>query len=299
MWTLGTTDVALAGNVSAGGLVRQVTGCPAPPIVPTVVGIADGLPPAPWLSTPLPGELASSGLVIDRNTAQAGQSTYYGAAGARSVALQLNEPFSNLGPLVQNNILIAYNGAELIAFEQTGGDGARVINNTLAIHYEGLSAGTVAWGVHLEDIAPDGVVLINNLIAILHNPAHPTAQSVPFVERNASGLSSDVGAFDNNLLYVENRFPGPAYVRLTDGAATPVVTEFSSTELNAIAGVSDISGNFAALPVLGPPGYRPRIGSPVVDAGLPAQPAGPAPAYDIDGDARPNGAGVDVGADEL
>jgi predicted outer membrane repeat protein len=53
--------------------------------------------------------------------------------------------------------------------------------------------------------------------------------------------------------------------------------------------------NLNADPLFVPGGVRPRVGSPAIDAGTPAG----APATDIEGNDRPCGAGIDIGAYEL
>jgi hypothetical protein len=72
----------------------------------------------------------------------------------------------------------------------------------------------------------------------------------------------------------------------------------AATSINTILGVNSIPNvttakNFSADPSLGA-GYHLSVGSPCIDTGT----ASEAPALDFEGEARPKGAGFDVGPDE-
>jgi hypothetical protein len=72
----------------------------------------------------------------------------------------------------------------------------------------------------------------------------------------------------------------------------------ATTNLTTVSGVNALTATMASANISVNPAWNATfhlmVGSPCIDVGV----ATGAPATDIDGDARPNGAGFDIGADE-
>src|SRR5438105_3982030 len=99
--------------------------------------------------------------------------------------------------------------------------------------------------------------------------------------------------------YDDTSKAGVDYVRVTNGITT---VTYDSTKLNSIAGIVTSAANFASAPGLTEPTHdwakstaRLVSGSAAVDKGKAV--GGIVPAKDIDGEARPKGAGVNIGHD--
>jgi hypothetical protein len=161
------------------------------------------------------------------------------------------------------------------------------------------------WAVFADNIDPDGLELINNIIYTHEDdPYDMVSQRLCLLEAVASGTSSNIDTLDHNLFYIEGDDltdpTTPAYARVTDYLSA---AGYAPEDLNAIVGIGTIGGNFADLPDQIEYGEdwqksmtRLAAGSAAIDAGTTS---GPVPADDMDGEVRPDASGqVDIGHDE-
>ncbi len=307
LWLVSTYGVVVTGNELRNGVLTSDASCTPPTIVPYTTGLSDGLR--------LPSGGGSTSLLVDGNGVLCDvPSPNYGTMPSplyQCVAADFNAPSATLPPTVQNNLLATISG-QLMAGLRMGGFGAlQVVNNTIDIDWVATASGPTPppnsvqkLGVWAQLIEPDTLWLVNNLI-YLHVDTYddPSARLGLRDEVPDISAGSSLAQLSHNLLYVEGddlATPGPTYVRVIEDGETPL--DFNANQLNAVTGVTTIDGNLAALPVLVEPaapaertGTRLGAGSAAIDQGL----AAGAPETDIDGDARPQGAGVDIGADEL
>ncbi len=108
-----------------------------------------------------------------------------------------------------------------------------------------------------------------------------------------SGKTTHPQIFENNLLF----FPTPAAASDVlygewSGSATQNVTTIGAVNALSFGGAT-FGSNITGDPLLDT-SFHLGTGSPAIDKGT----ASEAPAKDMDGDARPKGAGIDIGADE-
>ncbi len=112
-------------------------------------------------------------------------------------------------------------------------------------------------------------------------------------EEAPSGRTQEPEAFENNLLWLGASPSGASALYREWGGNQPTLHR----TLAAVNGLSipsgNVSGNLEGDPLLDAT-YHLGAGSPAMDAGTATE----APPDDMDGDARPKGAAVDIGADE-
>jgi hypothetical protein len=326
LWLIDTQNVTVLSNEIRAGSYQNFTkqGCANPdipsdpsPELPPATAYRDGLPPNDdFLLGPVPGELPSRGTVFDKNGASCAQQPENGAMGAGVVTwcavVELNIPTGATAPYLTNNHLAATKGNFLIALWQRGGSGVLAVNNTLDSDqmlkpwdpppdHNSINK----WPVFADNIDPDGLTLINNIIySHEDDPYDRVSERLCITEWVATGTSSNIAELSSNLFYIQGDDltdpNAPPYVRVTDHSVT---TDYSPAALNAIAGIPTCAGNFADLPGLTEPGQdwekstaRLIPGSAAIDAGMFSSTA---PTDDIDLESRPDpGGGFDIGHDE-
>jgi parallel beta-helix repeat protein len=173
------------------------------------------------------------------------------------------------GAVIRNNVLDGNHASGISLYQIDGGapsTGNQVINNTVRM------AGDARWAINLQDGAT-GTVLRNNILL------HPSASrgAVDLCAACAAGLVSDHNA-------VVGRFS-------IDGAVVDLATWRTRTGGDAASFVAS-DGELFADPGTGD--LTLRAGSPAIDHGAVER----APADDVAGTARPQGAAVDIGAYE-
>ncbi|MCK5801711.1 MAG: putative metal-binding motif-containing protein, partial [Lentisphaeria bacterium] len=326
LWLVDTHDVTVTDNEIRAGSYNMFEGCPDPsrpdfsPEIPVATAYRDGLPPNDeYLFGPAPGELPSHGTVFARNGASCALPPENGAMGGAIVtwcaAAELNVPESNSAPFLVNNHLAATKGNMLIALWQNGGSGVVAINNTFDSDLmlkpwdpPPFPDSIRKWAVLAENLAPDGLTLINNIFNVHRDdPYDRVSERLGLYERvisSSGSAESNIQVLDNNLFYIEGDDLGdptsPIYARIDSGLG---VAEYAAVDINAIVGISSILGNFVDLPGLGTvtndwakSTVRLQAGSAAIDSGSTA--AG-VPVDDIDRQRRPDpSGGVDIGHDE-
>jgi cysteine-rich repeat protein len=151
----------------------------------------------------------------------------------------------------------------------------RIINNMI---FENGSNNTDWGGARLDAPGASTAEFVNNTVAF--NDCQPSAN-------NTGGVLCDSAATLTNCILWENR----------RHEATGCTVRYSDI---SEAGFAGNNGNIEQDPLFANSGaddYHIQTGSPCIDSGDPAG-VPPAPTLDFDGDSRPMGAGVDMGADE-
>jgi hypothetical protein len=206
-----------------------------------------------------------------------------------------------------NNVIATLSANVNVPVRMSGGTSVDLINNFLDpdFHVLGMPppAGTVyKWGIYADRIGGGALRAYNNLILIRRDdPFDNPSQRLAVYEVAATGTSSNLGALDHNLFYIDGDLlsttDAPPYVRVSDGTST---AEYPAADVNTVAGITTNAGNLVDLPLLDEPGgplgktqIRSLPGSPVEDAGNDSV----APPDDIDGETRT--APVDIGHDEI
>ena len=113
-------------------------------------------------------------------------------------------------------------------------------------------------------------------------------------EQAPNGKTQHPEALTNNDLWINNLAGNDALYRRFDGTNGTNVTTFAAVNgLGAVIAGLVVGANFASDPNVNAT-FHLNAGSPCIDTGTSTE----APATDMDGDARPKGIAVDVGADE-
>lgn len=177
----------------------------------------------------------------------------------------------------------------------------------------GYHASADVTGIHMNGMTgTQGCKLsINNNILFTRKTGATGA--VKLIAENVTGSPDAPEELQNNLFFIDTAYTGtfPAYYYLRptgigptpnfsmpltsateiDAAITsPIATKAGNINLTTTQGVA----NSTVFAFTSPFNYHLKAGCPAVDAGLNAG----APAIDIDGDTRPGGSTVDIGADE-
>ncbi|MHB8874494.1 MAG: MopE-related protein, partial [Myxococcaceae bacterium] len=315
VWLVETARVSVVRNEIRAGTYQTFLACTPASENPPGIGLRDGLPPNPAFGGGVPGSLASAGLRLDGNGVSCARPRNAGAIpiGAKTwcVGVELNAPGGLSPPVLVNNYLTTAKGDVLVSLRQRGGSGVVAANNTFDADlmlelFDPPSApnSIIKWAVLLENLAPGGISLINNIFyAHADDPDDQTSNRLLVREVTTAGTNSRIAALRNNLFYIQKddlAVPAAQYLRVTDGVAT---VNYLSNQLNAVAGIGACSSNIAALPGLTEmtsdwqkSESRLIAGSAALDVGLPVG-AG-VPGHDIENEARPKGIGVDLGHDE-
>lgn len=313
LWLLDTSGVTLSDNELKAGTMSAVSGCIPPMENPPVVAFRDGIPPNAEMGAL--GSNGSVGTLANRNGMSCAVPPQSGAPGAGTITwctvVELNNPLGADAPILFNNHLAATKGNVLVALRQRGGSGVVAMHNTfdadlmLEPFEPTPGPGSIRkWSVLLNDVADDGISLVNNIFyAHRDEPYDDATERLLYVDVNSGGGSSAV-VLAGNLFCLEGdnvMIPGPAYVRITTGAVT---TQYTSDQIGSLPGIPTQSGNFASATGLTEPDAdwqksqaRLTATSPAVDQGvsLPGLPG-----QDMDRQARPNPTTdtPDVGHDE-
>ncbi len=172
--------------------------------------------------------------------------------------------------VIRNNLLYGNHSSGISLYRIDGAAGAKnnlVINNTI------VQASDARWAINIRD-GSTGNTVRNN---ILWN-AHPSRGVIAIDAASRSGFSSDYNS-------VMSRFS-------SDGDSTVIsLASWQGLGYDTHSFIATPADNFVA------PGsdFHLLPTSPAVDAGTSSN----APATDLDGEPRPAGAGVDIGAYEL
>lgn len=178
--------------------------------------------------------------------------------------------------VIRNNLLLGNHAGGITLYRIDGGGpstGNLVVNNTVVMAADGR------WGIALHDGAAD-TTLRNNIVLSRH--AWRGSLDVEVASGSHQGLVSDHNVLMDRIT--------------TDGGSTVIdlATWQASYGQDAQSFLATEAELFAD-PTLPGGDYHLKEGSPAVDAGT----ATGAPADDLDGDPRPAGGGVDIGADEF
>jgi hypothetical protein len=205
-----------------------------------------------------------------------------------------NDDFVICGNVSHHN---GTNGIQLNGDCYAGGDGM-LENGLLAanIVYQNDAKG-------FSVIAAPGVQIVNNII--YENGQEAGAGGIHLTNEPGcdDALASSNAVIVNNTVFE----PNIAALRITDAASNATVfNNIFTGRATAVAdevGESDIDGSNIIQSTLDglnlTPDFRLQAGSIAVDAGLGSHAGVDAPDVDIDGNARPQGGAVDVGAHEL
>ncbi len=206
--------------------------------------------------------------VIENNTLRAN-----GAGGGASINLDGVRDSD-----VRNNFIDGARASGIALFQGNGATGSRdnrVVNNTVIVD-NSVNAGNGRWAVTISG-GSTGNVLRNNVLFSTQS----FRGAVEIVADSLPGLVSDYNAVEDRF-DLDGSFIGLAQWRAQTGQDLHSVGVASVSALDALF-VNRAGGNLHLA-----------AGSAAVDAGT----AAGAPALDFDGQARPGGAGVDIGADE-
>ncbi len=189
--------------------------------------------------------------------------------------------FSNLTAILTNN-LITGNGAGVTAFsDESGGTNLSLINNTITDNGVGVSASSHDYGNTTVDI-------INTIVS--GNQATGSDNDVNLWENHGYGpATTTVNVSHSNIGNVVN---GPS----DPGTYNDLGNNMNADPLFVVPGEWDDNGTPADLSddIWIEGDYHLQSGSPCIDNGTDAG----APDDDFEGDARPQGIGYDIGADE-
>lgn len=177
--------------------------------------------------------------------------------------------------VIRNNLLLGNHAGGITLYRIDGGaasTGNLVVNNTIVMASDGR------WGIALHDGAAN-TTLANNIVLSRH--AWRGSLDVEVATGSHDGLASD----HNVLMDRITTDGGDSVIDLATWRAT-----YGQDAATFIAAEAALFVD----PTLPGGDYHLREGSPAIDAGT----ATGAPSADVDGDPRPIGEGVDIGADE-
>lgn len=177
--------------------------------------------------------------------------------------------------VIQNNLIIGNHASGIALYRIDGAEGSKnnlVINNTV------VNASDGRWGITISG-GSTGNMVVNNIFISRHG------------FRGAMDVHTDsMVGFVSDYNVVEDRFT-------TSGGDNGTLT-FAEWQTQTGQGQHSFVATEAQLfvdPTLPGGNYHLNPTSPALDVGL----ATGAPSDDVDGDPRPLGSGIDIGADEL
>jgi parallel beta-helix repeat protein len=147
-----------------------------------------------------------------------------------------------------------------------------IVNNTIIIAPDGR------WAVNIQDASTEN--LVYNNILLNENPSHG---SIDISSDSVSGFGSDYNAVMDRFTPDDNNFQTLAQWRAGTGQ-----DQHSFVASEALLFTSAPAGDFTLSTM-----------SPAIDAGAVASSPNQPPSYDLLGNARPQGAGYDLGAYEF
>jgi hypothetical protein len=195
----------------------------------------------------------------------------YGANAPNSAAVRLGEFEQPAGSVILN-------GNTLVAHAPNGGTLAPTYSAALVLTIGTCT--TCGFNAHVGRIRNDILV------------AEHGANRFGIFEDGPPGRTQQPFALENNIIHIPGLSGNDALYRAFDGANASLLTTIAA--VNAIALSSGpVGANVTGDPQLDATGHL-GAGSPAMNKGTSTE----APATDMDGETRPRGSAVDIGADE-
>lgn len=296
--TSGVTDGLVEQNVISGGFADSAIGLAAftsdvdVKVVGNVIAAGAASTGAAW------GVIVAGGLLFDSNVVN--------AVGTRSCNAALNwcggVSTQSATAILTNNVILGTEstlsaGVSLEELERPAG--------TVVLHsnlIDGASSGaalSASTAIRLRIGTCNNCGFVGKVGRIRNNvlSGGKGAARTAVTEDPSVGRRIHPEALENNLVSIAARTVTDALYRLDDGAAKTTVQDLPT--LNGLAGLGGpLASSVFAANLEGDPSFDADLhllpGSPCIDRGTSTE----APAWDRDGDARPRGAGFDIGPDE-
>lgn len=291
IWTIDTRNVRIARNEVRPGVLAALDGC-GPQVRPHVEAVRDGLGPEVQASAPSRGlRLEANGLATGR------RGSFDPVPGPNEVQTRVVMLSGPGRAVLVNNYVAATRGADLVGVALYGVRDVAMWNNVVEVEALGARGRTVdKRGLLLDEVEDGALTLVNNIVLVREDGAD-TADPTAIVERSGGAMRA-IGRLDHNLLFVESaaRGRGGTYVRIEDG---PRYTRQEFPVYEARVGGRS---NLILPPLFRSFGVEHRRSITRLSAESPARDAGlaeGAPMADRFDNARPSGAGVDIGHHEL
>ncbi|MBM4363367.1 MAG: hypothetical protein FJ104_11850 [Deltaproteobacteria bacterium] len=292
------TDGVVEQNVISGGFADSAIGVAAftsdvdVKVVGNVIAAGSAATGSAW------GVLVSGGLLLDSNVVN--------AVGTRTCSAALmwcgGVSTQSATAILTNNVILGTEstlsaGVSLEEIERAAG--------TVVLHsnlIDGASSGaalSASTAIRLRIGACTSCGFVGKVGRIRNNvlSGGKGAARTAVTEDPSAGRRIHPEALENNLISIAARGVADALYRLDDGAAKTTVQDLPT--LNGLAGLggpfasSTFAGNLEGDPMFDADLHL-LPGSPCIDKGTATE----APAWDRDGEARPRGAGFDIGPDE-
>jgi hypothetical protein len=290
IWTVDTTDVRIVKNELRNGVFSMDDACPTLERPSTVV-VRDGL--GPFVNP----ALASRNLRLEKNGLVSGRRSSFDAVpNIDNVAVRMIE-LSGGDILLVNNYIAATRGIALIGVYAHRTEHLEMWNNVVELESLGPPGSTARkYGVLFDDLPPGSLNLINNII-LLREDAEDVSDPIALYERS-NGEMQAIGVLNNNIFFVEanERAAVGAYVAIEGGMRYSRLT--FDDYATAVGGLR----NMIVPPLFQGHAMEQRRSLTRLSSRSPARDSGQeegAPEEDRFANARPAGAGVDIGHHEL